>query len=190
MTQAMRPIFIIVVIAQILILGAMITGREYVLQTGQRIYLACEPIDPRSLFSGDYVILNYKISRLNAFLNVDLEPFRRHDKVYVALQPSPVPTDGTPESSPKIQTWNAIAISKSIEKVTKDNTVVMRGTITDTYYGTYRIRYGVEQYFVPQYQGKTIEHSLAKTVVELAVVPSGDSAILRLFLEGEEVKFY
>ena len=59
----MRRIFIILCItAQILVLGVMAGKREFILATGERIYLRTAPIDPRNPFRGDFVRLRYDIS--------------------------------------------------------------------------------------------------------------------------------
>jgi hypothetical protein len=43
-------------------LGWMIVGRAAVLRDGREVLLKVEPVDPRDLLRGDYVILNYEIS--------------------------------------------------------------------------------------------------------------------------------
>ena len=66
MISKLRPIlFILIVAAQVGVLGLMIFERQQLKEHGSLIRLECEPIDPRSLISGDYVILNYKISRFD-----------------------------------------------------------------------------------------------------------------------------
>ena len=59
--------FILIVVLQLASLGAMIAKRVHLLNTGKKILLKCEPIDPRSLFSGDYVILNYESTIYETF---------------------------------------------------------------------------------------------------------------------------
>lgn len=44
-------------------LAAMILDRAHHVASGREIVLPVVPVDPRSLFRGDYVILNYEISR-------------------------------------------------------------------------------------------------------------------------------
>jgi len=59
----MRRMFIIgCIAAQILVLGVMAGEREFILATGERIYLRTAPIDPRDPFRGDFVRLRYDIS--------------------------------------------------------------------------------------------------------------------------------
>ena len=55
----------------------------------------------------------------------------------------------------------------------------------------YRIKYGVEEYFVPQFEGLEIEKNLQikNVYAELAVGTQGESAIKRLFINNREQEF-
>ena len=52
-----------VAVGQALVLGWMIWDRTSLLANGREVVLDVVPVDPRSLFRGDYVILGYDISR-------------------------------------------------------------------------------------------------------------------------------
>jgi uncharacterized membrane-anchored protein len=59
----MRRILITLCIAaQLLVLGVMAGEREFILATGERVFLRTAPIDPRDPFRGDFVRLSYDIS--------------------------------------------------------------------------------------------------------------------------------
>ena len=78
----------LVVLLQSAALIAMIGMKQYTLNTGTLVLLETEPIDPQSLFSGDYVILNYKISVLDLKkFGKSLGDFKRHDAIYLTLKP-------------------------------------------------------------------------------------------------------
>jgi uncharacterized membrane-anchored protein len=69
--------------------------------------------------------------------------------------------------------------------------VVLRGTVREAHaWVGIDVRYGVEEYFVPQHQGRRIEQQISRTSVELAVAPSGASGIKRLFIDDQEVVFH
>lgn len=173
--------FVLVVIVQLLALGGMIAQREYLLRTGTPVLLQCQPIDPRSLFSGDYVRLNYTISNFSddrfELLNLHQEYFQERDTVYVALE--------RPANS---QVWEAVAIGRDLNGLKLKYPVVIRGVVRQLH--PYRIRYGVEQYFVPQFEGLPIEREIRNTTVEVAISTSGESAIKRLFVNDQPVTFY
>ena len=128
----------------------MIGQRKYLLQTGKVVRLSCQPIDPRSLFSGDYVILTYQISRLKRIngkswdeLNTRKLKFKRSDVVYAALK----------QQKDSVY-WTITEVAKNINDLNKKYEVILRGRIT-TY--SKDVSYGVEHYFVPQFEGKKIE---------------------------------
>jgi len=183
-----RLAFVAIVVLQILVLAAMIARRVHLLQTGQRVRIQCEPIDPRSILSGDYVVLDFAISRFSRpevqrLVGVEGElRFRRHERVYVALEPV--------QDAPIRQ---AAAISRDLKRLRQRYQVVLRGTVRDDFDIRWsprlRVRYGVEQYFVPQHEGRRIERQMRQTSVEVAVAPSGESAVRRLFIGGQELTF-
>ncbi|MCP4135288.1 MAG: GDYXXLXY domain-containing protein [bacterium] len=176
-----KKAFIAVVIAQALVLCFMIGKRVFILKTGTKVLLQCEPVDPRSLFSGDYVILNYKISSLSGDLFIDkADSLKKNDTVFVAL--------GKDKEG---KFWEAKAASSDRDALNKkDYPVVIRGTVKDPIFLGINIRYGVESYFVPQYEGLEIERELSQASVEISIAGSGESGISRLFLDDREVNFY
>jgi len=185
MTALQKKAFWIVVAAQIGVLCFMIGKRTWLLHTGKTVLLKCRPVDPRSLLSGDYVILNFAISNLGdssrtgkwRALNIFQETFKRHDTIFVALQ-----------KPKKSKYWEAVAVSHNPYQLRKKYPVIIRGKLLHTH--NYLVRYGVEQYFVPQFAGKKIERKLAQAAVEVALSKSGESAVKRLFIAGKEVTFY
>ena len=68
-------------------LGLIIQGRASILRSGKEVRLRTVPVDPRDLFRGDYVVLSYAISTVEA-ADSDSK-FERGDTVYVTLVPGP-----------------------------------------------------------------------------------------------------
>ena len=60
----MRSTFglLLAVVIQTGVLVAMVAMKQWTLTTGTPVVLETKPVDPRSLFRGDYVRLNYAIS--------------------------------------------------------------------------------------------------------------------------------
>lgn len=177
-----KILFPVLVAAQIAVLGFMITKQELLLARGTKVLLKCQPIDPRSLFSGDYVILNYEISVIGEDIIAksgikDTDRLERKD-IYVALKPKP---DG--------KYYTAAAVSENSVELKKTYPLFIKGRV-EYASNTLQIKYGVESYFVPQKEGKIIEESLKDVSVEVSISESGESAISKLFIEGKEVKFY
>jgi uncharacterized membrane-anchored protein len=169
-----------------LVLLALVEQRAAILRGGTEIRLQTVPVDPRNLFRGDYVVLAYPISTVEA--DAAAAPaFKRGDRVYVSL--------GRDEQG------FARATGVARERPAAGNgTVTIAGRVTSTSAcatnpdgstdcggrrGRLRIAYGLESYFVPQGQGRAIE-TTAKARIEVvaAVSPSGEAAIKRLLIDG------
>ena len=89
----MRRIFILAaVLLQMLVLALMAGEREHILANGRVVHLQTAPIDPRDLLRGDYVRLNYEISRIAAdrIEGAGEEMLlKKGDPVYVVLKEGP-----------------------------------------------------------------------------------------------------
>lgn len=88
----MRLKYIIIVLLQILLLTGIIAYRQYWVSTGEKILLRTEPVDPRDIFRGDYVVLTYEISNLDLTALGSNEKFSNKERIYVVLDKD---TDGT-----------------------------------------------------------------------------------------------
>jgi uncharacterized membrane-anchored protein len=87
----MRKTFIVLtVLLQVLVLAYMAGEREHILRYGRIINLRTAPIDPRDLFRGDFVRLNYEISRISAqeLPTDEFSRIEKGEKVYVSLKES------------------------------------------------------------------------------------------------------
>ncbi|MCL1865517.1 MAG: GDYXXLXY domain-containing protein [Spirochaetes bacterium] len=183
----MRPyqkiLFPVIVAAQLFVLVFMIAKQELLLANGAKVLLKCEPIDPRSLFSGDYVNLNYEISTIEHDIisksNLkDIANLEGKD-IYVALR-----------LRANDRHCNIAAVSDNLAELKQKYSTVIRGRVKWADVDELRVKYGVESYFVPQGEGKIIEKSLDNVSVEVSISDNGDSAISKLFLDNQEVKFY
>lgn len=169
-----------IVLLQVAVLVFMAAKQEYILAAGEKVLLKCEPVDPRSLFSGDYVILNYAdLSRID-MKTIKMKDERdmitkNSDMIYLAL-----------ERPAHEKFWKPVAASHDREWLKKNYKTVILGRI-DTFDN---IRFGLEDYFVPQNEGKIIEEDLDRVSVEVSLLSDGSSAISKLFLDGKEVRFY
>jgi uncharacterized membrane-anchored protein len=174
-------LFWVIVAAQLSVLAFMITKQERLLAQGTKVILKCRPVDPRSLFSGDYVILTYEISRINAEkLPVkNIESFTDRQTVFVAL-----------EKDAMNPYYNAVEISSDLKKLAKRYPIVIRGTVDSAWDKEINITYGVEQYFVPQNKGRDIERNMSDVTVQVSVDKEGSSAISKLYVNNIEVVFY
>lgn len=121
---------------------------------GQPLLLPTEPIDPRSLFRGNYVRLNYGISRVSADLADD--KFKAGQKVYLSLNldgdaPVPVKLSAT---KPDEGTF----IAGRVRYASSD----------------YRLEYGIEAFFLPKEKALAAERKLTSDKVSAQVYLSSD----------------
>lgn len=171
---------VIVALAQTLALVWMVAGRVSLLSSGREIVLETVPVDPRSLFRGDYVRLGYKISRLEGEdLPPELALKRKRDVIYLTML-----AEGRKPAK---------LVTASLQKPTKlkPNEVVIRGRVTSNWRRApdkrlVRVRYGLERYYVPEGKGKALERMVGKNnfAVLVAVADDGEAAIKGLMIDG------
>lgn len=179
-----KPVlFGVAILLQCAILVLMVADRMQILREGREVTLQTQPVDPRDLLRGDYVVLGYDISQLPAGALAGQPSAERNPVVFVKLAPD---ANGL---------YQAVSVHAAPVTVTAPE-VLIRGRITHSCGSTSRtfcdklqIRYGLESYFVPEGEGKTLEQARnqQKLRVVAAVLPSGRAAIKRLLLDGEPV---
>lgn len=169
-------------------LGLIIQGRASILRSGKEVRLRTVPVDPRDLFRGDYVVLNYTISTVDAPQGE--RRLERGEKVYVVLGPG---GDGFAEARRATTDWPSTSGDEVVMagRVTSPNACVVNAEgVTDCRAGRGRLRvaYGLESYFVPQGTGRAIETTDRKRLeIVAAVSGSGEAAIKRLLIDGKLV---
>ncbi len=180
------PLVVVVALVQTAVLGSMIWDRVTLLKTGREVVVDVVPVDPRSLFRGDYVILNYAISQID-LNDVEGEP-KRGDVVYVTLEK---PSDGN--------AWAPVAAVKEKQVQNAKHQVVVRATVTGRSsrqieetkerVKTLRLKYGAERYFVEEGKGKVIEKQITDKKIQVvwAVNASGTAAVKALMVDGVRV---
>jgi len=166
---------------QVLILGGMIWERASLLRSGREIVLRVVPVDPRSLFRGDYVILNYNISRLE--LPPGLKSVHRGSTLYVTLQQ----TDD--------MSWEVAGVQANPPRRVKRDQIVLKGRVRYVSGATRAatrmatVHYGIESFFVPEGEGKKLETLIGdkKLAAVIAVDSNGVAGIKGLMSEGQRV---
>ena len=171
-----KSLVILAVILQLLVLAYMAGEREYILRNGKIIHLRTAPIDPRDMFRGDYVRLNYEISRIPIKMIKDSEgvsEIKKGAKIYARLKEGPTglyemvaadfqkPQEGlyltgrVPYPHRRLQAGHPISV-----------------------------KYGIEAYFVEQGKGREIEKKRGSRTrvqvpleMEIAIGPNGKSVI-------------
>lgn len=157
-------------------LGWMIYDRIALIRSGKEIILPIIPVDPRSLFRGDYVQLSYTITQLPASLLEGQQP-APGSKFFVTLAPEEGPA------------WKAIRITAAHPGKVADGQIVLaaRTRRWQLWSGTIWAHYGIERYYVPETKGLELEKMVGqkKLAAAISVDSSGRTAIKGLAVEGK-----
>jgi uncharacterized membrane-anchored protein len=154
-------------IFQLVVLITMIVKPATTIMSGDTLLLRVVPVDPRDLFRGDYVILNYEFSRIPPAGVAGLATTEQQGQtIYVALEPD---TDS--------RYWRAAQFS--VEPPTSGK--FLRGQITT--WG--RVEFGIESFFVQEGTGPQYEQAARNGTLsaEVAVDDSGQAVLKRLVVE-------
>ena len=165
-------LFILVVALQSAWLLGTVAIQERALFSGKVITLETEPVDPRDLLRGDYLILNYKISDVptQLFSPPASTNLPGGTKVYVALEPR--------------GEFFAVARAGTSPFEPSGNQLLLKGT--RTWGGWNRanavhLEYGLERYYVREGTG----NPRGKLTVQAVVPSSGQARIKQVFLDGK-----
>ncbi len=180
----------LLLIVQIGVLAAMIGDKQWTLNTGTPVVLQTEPVDPRSMFMGDYARLTYSISRLRldgaTALGGDKD-FQQHDTVWVALQPDANGARAVSVHHRRDAIAPGLLALKGEVQYVSDNDWD-RAANKSVSQRTLQVRYGIEQYYVQEGSGAQIERPSGgeKVSILVAVDARGKAGILALLFDGKE----
>lgn len=169
-----RIIVLLIALLWVIVTAGFIASKQAILKSGKAVLLETEPVDPRDLLRGDYVILSYKISNLHLDrIASEKKYFRRGEIVYV-------------EVKPKGKYWEAASISA--EKPAAGAGIFIKGRVRDSYLNEARVLYGIENYFVPEGEGGKFETAMRrgtreKLNVEAVVDKGGNAMIKRVYFD-------
>jgi uncharacterized membrane-anchored protein/uncharacterized membrane protein len=156
-------LMLIVIVLQFGFLGIQTVKSEHLLKTGSVVKLELQPIDPRSLLQGDYVVLNYHISTLSEEVGQELEDRSAQRQVSIVLAPDD----------------RGVHVFKRLynngETLAPDE-IMIRGTRTP--YSWNHITYGIESYFIPEGTGLEVEQDAKFAYVRIGA--NGDALLERL----------
>jgi uncharacterized membrane-anchored protein len=169
------------VAGQLLALGWMVWDRVALLKNGRELVLDVVPVDPRSLFRGDYVILN---TELNRFAGGKVEgAMAKGAPLYVTIARD---TAGKWQvARAAAQRPRTVAADEVVLKARPDRWSAGRPAAN----ATVDVRYGIESYFMPEGTGMALEKEVGQKRVRavVAVGRDGSAAIKGLEVDGKRV---
>ncbi|HET6389113.1 GDYXXLXY domain-containing protein [Hyphomicrobium sp.] len=178
------PLLALVAIVQSAALFDMVRARDSLLKSGREITLAVQPVDPRDIFRGDYVTLGYDISRLKTpNAQTDFPPGAASvgSDVYVTLAGA---TDGS---------WTLTRVGSAYPSAVAPGETVLKGRVNSIWRDEsagqtfINVRYGIENYFVPEGTGRVLEDKVRSHEIKaiVAVATDGTAALKGLIVDGE-----
>ena len=182
-----KLLILFAILFQIISVASIAFTKESILLTGEQITLQTAPIDPRDIFRGDYVKLKFNLSSI-PFHQLEKEikkhGLKKGQKVYLSIAVDQY----------------GLAQAEKLFLNPPDKEVYLTGYVTSHWpYKNYEpdseddcnenkhpvnVKFGIEQYYVEQGQGKVMENILGKRddfqqpmLVKVAVAENGDSVI-------------
>ncbi len=137
------------------------------LTEGRTITVITDPVDPRDMFRGDYIRLGYGFSQVPTRDKLDY-----NSNVFVHLKKDPK------------KGWKAVCAYKERPRVNADDVILLGQCEWTDRENMIRVKYGIEQVFVPEGKGRGIA-SADKIEVQLAVPNSGRAVIKRARLKDK-----
>ena len=146
---------------QVLVLGGMVATAALPLWTGTEVRVEALPVDPRSMFRGNYARLRYAIGTLPENALEEAGDLRKGEVVYVGLEGR---EDG-------LYRFAGASLERPAEGI------FLRGRIA-SHSPPYRVEYGIEAFFAPKEEALRLERELRDGgVAVLKVSASGRAAI-------------
>lgn len=136
----MKRWFIAIVAAQLLFLVGEAGYYQWTIATGTPIALRVVPIDPRSLFLGNYMAMNYDISRIDLDKlpePPETKPFQSGETLYAVLEP-------------RKPTAVLIGVTRELPAASVPNRVFLKGVALYADGRTLNVEYGLERYYIPE----------------------------------------
>jgi len=173
-----------VALVQSAVLASMVWDRVTLLRKGQEVVAEVIPVDPRSLFRGDYVIMTYPFNIVpSSMLGAEERPWAGRT-IYVGLV-----REG--------EIWKVGAAAWDRASLAgHTGGPVLKGHTERRWRGFWlgrspdiSVRYGIESYFVPEGKGLELEKLVRekRLAAILAVDAGGNVAIKGLQIDGKRV---
>jgi len=175
MTLSLKIKITIIIVIQTLILCGMVAKKQWTLAYGTPILLETQPVDPRSLFRGDYVRIKYNVSEINEDSIPMDKNLVRNEYLFVTLEK-------------KDKFWDAVEIRRK-RPVLKPNQVAIRGLLGYSYDNNLNFKYGIENYFIPEGTGMALERPKngEKVTMRVMVDNNGHAAIKQVLVNDQVI---
>lgn len=167
---------------QVMVIFVLIMVKLMTLSGGREILIHLLPVDPRDPLRGDYVTYQHDLTTVGGYYYgmeaADEEQFRQGEVVYVSL----VESDGFSYPAGMFH-------AKPADGIFIKGRIVSVDTSPDSSYEkpTYRLDYGIEQYFIPEGKGQmfTTWTQDRQAFAKVAVDTDGTPVLKQLYVDGK-----
>lgn len=178
---------LVLALVQIGFLSWIIAGRAAILRNGKEVLLKIEPVDPRDLLRGDYIVLGYDISRIpvKMIANVPADKFSSDDTpIVVRLKKG---ADGYWQP---ITAWFGQAPSLPGADEADIAGHVAEGWDLREPEMTIAPDYGIERFYLPEGEGMAIQNDMRVRPfgIKLALSANG-TAQIKALVDGDKTLF-
>ncbi|MEQ9520711.1 MAG: GDYXXLXY domain-containing protein [Parvibaculum sp.] len=176
-------------VVQTAILTQMVMGQVRLLNSPTEAILKTVPVDPRDIFRGDYVILNYEMEQLRND-RVDIATDVQQDQdIYIVLNltlPFATPVKVLASRPETLEPGQAVIRGSAywVDTVQRQPTDTGCGDCTSL-----SLSLPIDSYFVPEGTGTEIEQYRNERAlgVIVALNEDGDAAIKGLMMDGKKI---
>ncbi|HYH05104.1 MAG TPA: GDYXXLXY domain-containing protein [Bacillota bacterium] len=169
-----RVLFWLALLLQIALLLMIPIPRWLILTYGRTVLLETEPYDPYTVFSGYYADLRLKISN-PGYLSKRYE-FKDQNNYYVVLTPD------------KQGVWQPLRITRQLPHSLGKSEVALKGKLQ-----YYQMKYGIEQYYLPEAKRRHINQLLRNRQNQVLVVAKvgrdGTAVVQELRIGGQVFRY-
>ncbi|TPM31495.1 GDYXXLXY domain-containing protein [Mesorhizobium sp. B2-3-4] len=178
---------LVLAIVQIGFLSWIIAGRAAILRSGKEVLLKIEPIDPRDLLRGDYIILGYDISRIpvKMIANVPADKFSSDDTSIVVRLKKGADGYWVPTTA-----WFGKAPTPAGADEADISGHVAAGWDLRSEGMTIAPDYGIERFYLPEGQGIAIQDDMRVRPFGIKLALSADgTAQIKALMDGDKTLF-
>jgi uncharacterized membrane-anchored protein len=186
----MKRLFYVVIALQLLFLIGEAATNQVALTRGSIVNIHVVPVDPRSLFMGNYMTLSYDIS------TIDLSKINLYDgfiaykpgsTIYVRLYYPPQAKWAKPDM---------VSTKLPGENSPGSGSVFLRGRVLDRTGNIIQVAYGLERYYIPEARSEEVNRLQWNSsgrqpdiTVEVSVASNGKGHIRRVMVNGKPLDF-
>jgi len=201
----MKRWFYAIIGLQLLFLLGQAGKTEVEISRAPIVTLRVVPVDPRSLFMGNYMALSYDISTIDLSSvphDPAVESFSYGDKVYVSLTSSK-PTarvksvNASPPSGREAPPYLVGSITYRSRNLRQTEPGPGRQRRESAPKPELSIEYGIERYFIPETKQDAVNRLAATQwgrtgpviTAEIAVTPGGKGMVRRVLVNGKPLEY-